>query len=472
EVRFDAAATNVDGFEIFPITDAVLDASRTLASGPLMVNVPVADITPSVTLNSSTLTTIRGENSTSSYPSIRFVNELGSFGFPLYQSEGYISGAYQFAPNARTLRVVPGTYEVRFDSAATNVDGFEIFPITDAVLDASRTVASGPLAVDVPFVDVSPSVTLAGSILSTIRGENSTSSYPSIRFVNELGSFGFPLYQSEGYISGAYQFAPNARTLRVVPGTYEVRFDAAATNVDGFEIFPITDAVLDASRALTSGTLSLNVPVADIRPNVTLGGAALSMIRGENSTSSYPSIRFVNDLGSFGFPLYQSEGYISGAYQFVPNARTLRVVPGAYEVRFDAAATNVDGFEIFPITDAVLDASRALSSGPLAVDVPFVDVSPTVTLGGATLSTIRGENSTSSYPSVRFVNELGSFGFPLYQSEGYISGAYQFAPNASTLRVVPGTYEVRFDAAATNVDGFEIFPITDAVLFCQQIATP
>ncbi|MFK7987622.1 MAG: hypothetical protein AB8I08_16500, partial [Sandaracinaceae bacterium] len=166
-----------------------------------------------------------------------------------------------------------------------------------------RDACVGPsdvVRVDVPYVDISPAVTLAGAGLAVIRGENSTSSYPSIRFVNELGSFGFPLYQSDGYISGAYQFAPNTRTLRVVPGTYEVRFDAAATNVDGFEIFPITDAVLIAELEITAtGEVRLDVPVADISPTVTLAGAGLAVIRGENSTSSYPSIRFVNELGSF-----------------------------------------------------------------------------------------------------------------------------------------------------------------------------
>jgi hypothetical protein len=466
DVHYYPQNTDTPSFDEWPITQAVLEEDRAIDDGALAIDVRFVDVTPELTRGSAALSAFTSTEWNGEGPYVRLVNQLGSHGFTVYTSE-YVGPGYRYTPRTGAVRITPGAYDIHYYPQNTDTPSFDEWPITQAVLDDDRAIASGALEIDVPFADITPTVTRGGAALAAFTSTEWNGEGPYVRLVNELGSYGFTIYTSE-YVGPGYRYTRRTGSVRVTPGTYDVLYYPQNTDTPSFDEWPITQAVIHDGRVLASGALAIDVPFADLMPEVTRGGEELAAFTSADWNGEGPYVQLVNELGSFVFAIYSSE-YVGPGYRYTPRTSAVRVTPGAYDIRYYPQNTDTPSFDEWPITQAILDPDRTIAAGALAIDVPFADVEVSVTLGGAALRAFTSAEWNGESPYLRLVNELGSHTFTVYTAE-YVGPGYRYSPREARVRVTPGRYDVLYYPQNTDTPSFDEWPITQAELLCHVFA--
>lgn len=282
----------------------------------------------------------------------------------------------------------------------------------------------GTLAVSVPAVPVSLSVTLAGAAVNS--SNTSATDFGTIRFEDIRTGKAFTAFSTWSAAKGA----PVASgTFSLVPGTYNVRYAVGAAGSS----WPINDdALLLENVTVTSAqTISLNVPAASIRFTATLNGQTLTTSNTDASDEGELILKGSDGIGRFSlFSVWDDS-----AMQLRASAQ-VRIIPGTYDVLYSV----VDDGPSWPanVNSVLLRGQNLSSDQNLTVNVPVTSVTGTLTLNGQTAS---ASNSSADDEGALWLEDAAGERFKVMTTWG--DSADQ--PNGTeTFQVVPGTYNVLY----------------------------
>jgi hypothetical protein len=201
--------------------------------------------------------------------------------------------------------------------------------------------------------------------------------------------------------------------LKVVPGIYDVYFDRASCGT--YSPCNLRGKVSTVTIAASTTNLPIDIPVANVTVNVTIGGAA------NTSTTDYGTLYLRTASGD--------ELRVGPTY--MPTTQ-FRIIPGTYEVHYEVGSCSIKA----PCnTDAILQTvTIAAGASTLNIDVPVAAVTRSVTVGGAPLTT------TTDYGSVFLRTAAGD---ELALGQTYTT--------SSTFKVVPGTYRIDYERGTCGV---------------------
>ncbi len=402
-------------------TGVVLSGLSLNDSGVLDVDVPRVAVSGAVTVN--------GE------PIADGADDRGALRFDPAGTDG--AGGLMTAPFGATgpvsygASLVAGNYSVALVANPAQCSGdVPPTPCTGGPLLTSLSLSSdGVLDVDIPRIDLSGKVTLAGADLPDETGDRG-----SVVFSGGSGEAAtLPLGSA-----GALTYA-----LSLIPGEYDITFAANPGLCDGMTApsMPCSGGLLNVLPLMSSGVLDVDVPVVSIAGKVTLAGAPLpaqAMDRGSVVFSGEGEAGLAVPLGTAPFTGY-----------------AVTLMPGSYDVGYMSGAEECVGppDDAMPCGGGRLLAGVALASdGVLDLDVPAIEISGRVTYAGEGLPSLgdpRGALSWSSTAASAGLSvDLGS------------DGAKSYA-----VVLIPGAWAVRHIAnPALCDDGLPPFPCTDQAL--------
>lgn len=295
---------------------ASLDLS---SSGTLDVDIPLIEIGGAITLAGGALPDESGDRG------------AVVFGRDVADAATVALGAA--GPKDYVLGLLPGQYAISYTANPGLCDGVTApaMPCGGGPLQTLELKTSGVLDVDIPVVEISGQVTLAGGALpeqSVDRG--------SVVFA---GAGGAALSVALG--TGAFE----GYAVTLMPGTYDVQY-ASAPECVGLpdDAMPCGGGRLAAGVSLASdGVLDVDIPAIEIGGLVTYAGKALpdlDMSRG--------ALRWTRADGVAGGPMIGLE--TTGSLQYA-----VVVVPGRWIVDLAAnPALCEDGVPAFPCTDRAI----------------------------------------------------------------------------------------------------------------------
>ncbi len=434
DIVYDSFSENNGVFWPLNNESIILEDVDLTSSKTVNVDIPVVDISFGVTVGGQGLTA--GNTTYNSQGSLEVADVATGdrIGLGLaYSSRGTAAFAY---PN--TKRLVPGSYDIFYDSFSENNGTFWPLNNEAKLRSAVALTSTQSISVDVPVVDVTFDVTVGGQGLTS--GNTTYNSQASLEVEDTATGdrIGLGLaYSSRGTAAFAYP-----ATKRLVPGSYDVIYDSFSENNGTF--WPLNNEAKLRSGVMLNSTQSvtLDVPVVDVTFAVTVGGQGLNV--GNTTYNSQGSLE-VEDVATgdrIGLGLaYSSRGTAAFAYP-----ATKRLVPGNYNVFYDSFSENNGTF--WPLNnEAELRSNLALNSTQsVTVDIPVVDVTFDVTVGGQGLNVGNTTYNSQGSLEVEDVATGDRIGLGLaYSSRGTAAFAYP-----ATKRLVPGNYDVFYDSFSEN----------------------
>jgi hypothetical protein len=395
---YDLAFTRKAGASIVPWNDLGIfrrefDVSE---SGSLDIDVPKVHVSGSIRINGDTP------------PQSAYENGRLFLSDPETGTETYLG---QTRYNAYEALVLPGVYDIVYKREA----GGSIVPINSRAVVASgvKLQSDSVVPIDLRAHEVSGAITINGSAPPDSAYENGW-----IRLH----------HGSDAMIIGQTRYG--AYVARVLPGTYEIRYERAA----GGSIVPHNRSTLLGSMKVAGGlTRDIDVPTVDLEVRVRLNGKPFPPQKNESAKL------FLEDVKT-GDLVYVGP---------IPSAVDLpvKVVPGEYRFRY----SHESGIQLprnsLAIIGGVITATRPAS---LTADIRAVDLSGDFLLDGP------GE-----IPDARQVATL------LLRSDDpsdtVLLGGLPSRDYA--VRVVPGRYDVLYDWAK----GAEIPRNDGTVIGCVEV---
>jgi hypothetical protein len=404
-VRFEgnAALCEAATLPAMPCGSGVLIPSVDLtASGAVDLDVPVARLTGTVTLNGAAFA-----NHDADRGRLQFTSASGAS----VKTKAFgATGAVQYG-----VTLLPGKYDVSFIGNPALCQGTQAAaaPCNSGILRKDVTIATGALDFDVRSVAVTGQVTLAGAALPAEAMSRGTVSFTAA---------------GGGSVSARDLGATGAATYAVslLPGRYDVAFagNLALCAAAVASMVPCNGGVVHAGVALdASGAVDVDLHAVTVGGSVTLDGAALpdeAAGRGAVALS----------LGG-GAPVLSRPLAATGAATY-----QVTVIPGTYRVSYAANAAlcaTTTATPKVPCTGGTIVPSIGLtSSGVVDVDLKSVRVSGTVTVNGAPMPT-----------------EAAARGQVVFSREGGTVSTVAFPPSGAAtygVTLLPGTYDVGFAA--------------------------
>jgi hypothetical protein len=429
--------------------DAPLQSNVALMSdGPLSINVPVVNITMSVTLDGQALGA--GNTGAQDHGAIWLRRAAeGSTGEHFVILDVWNDATSK--PNATLdVQVVTGTYDIRY---SVEKDGPHWPSNEDAPLQGNVAFTSdGPLLVNVPVVNVPMSLTLDGDPLGAAN--TSAQDHGSIwlrRASPESTGEYFLVLDVWNEAAGKLN---SPLEVQVVPGTYDIRY---SVEKDGPHWPSNEDAPLQGNVAFTmDGPLSVDVPVVNIPMSVTLDGDALDAAN--TSAKDHGSIWLRRTTtGSPGEYFIVLDTW-NEATNKLNSPLDVQVVPGTYDIRY---SVEEDGPSWPSNEDAPLKSDVELTSdGPLSVNVPILELSMSVTLDGAPLDA--ANTGAQDHGSIWMLRG-GSWETERFLVLDVWNDSTSKLASPLGVRVVPGTYDLRY---SVEKDGSKWPSNVDASLTC------
>jgi len=304
-------------------------------------------------------------------------------------------GSWSLQGGSRSIKVSPGTFYVRFYAANGTYSSSEPFTLTGTRSHSERF--------EVSTVNVA-AIQKAGYPTGTVFLYRQ-------RSWNEAG-----LRKQEWSKVGSWSLRQGTRVLRVVPGTYYVRCYAANGTYSSSEPFTLTGTRSHSERFEVS---TVNVAVVQ---NAGYPTGTVFLYRQ----------RTWKEAG-----LQKREGNKVGSWSLRQGTRVMRVVPGTYYLRYYAANGTDTSSEPFTLTGTGSHSER--------FEVSTVNVAAVQNAGYPT--------GTVYLYRQRTWTEAG-----MQKQEWSKVGSWSLRQGTRVLRVVPGTYYVRFhaengtDAASKSFD--------------------
>lgn len=432
DVLYEGQGTVLDPGRAFPLGAAVLAAGVPFADGATVkIDIPSAKVTFDVTLGGAPLpaTYVAGDwGRLLLRAADGAVTEIGSVGGGT-SSVGSLSG-----------RVVPGTYDVLYESYSTSPAPTFAFPVGHGVIAAGVALTPGAMvALDIPAAPVTFDVTLGGEALPTQSAANDW---------GRLFVRGPDGQASQVAVVAGGQPSKSTVKVRVLPGTYDVVYEPYSAAMSADAAFPAGSATLAKGVALTSGaTVAVDIPWVSLKLNVTLGGKPLPETT-EGGDTALITLRRPDGV----------EAHIGAVTGGMPSKGTLvgRVVPGTYDVIYASQAGALLEGLAFPAGGATLASGVVLTTGKtLALDIPTGAITVDVTLGGGPLPV---KYTVDDWGRVLLRHADGTV-----REIGNVSGGTTSA-GALAGAIVPGTYDVLYESYAGQVDEARLFPSGRAVL--------
>lgn len=379
------------------------------ADGVLDVDIPVASVSGTVTLDGQLFLDDRAERGW-----LEFRGEDGSVATKPFGASGAVG---------YSVTLFPGTYDVAFvgnpelcaSSEASNA------PCNSGVVVAGASLtADGLLDVDVPAVTVAGNVTLAGATLP-----DEAASRGSITFVGEnlapAASLGFG------------SVGPATYAMTVLPGTYDVHFagNPEMCTWETASSVPCNGGpVVSGASLVANGVLDVDLTAVSVSGNVTLNGAEFpseAAQRGWLALSRVDGARALTD--TFG---------LVGAVSY-----EMTVLAGTYDVVYvpNPALCTPESVPQAPCNGATLIREMSLAtSGVVDVDVPAVSIAGNVTVNGAPMQSEAADRGTLLFS----LDGGGAVALPSFD----LGGAYDYG-----LSLIPGIYTVSLAANPALCNG-------------------
>lgn len=266
-------------------------------------------------------------------------------------------------PVTYSTSVVAGSYTVALVANPGQCAG-ELPPtpcVGGPLLASVDLSSSGVLDLDIPRIDISGKVTLAGADLPDEAGERGT-----VVFTGAAGGSATVALASVGALDYA---------LRLLPGAYTITFAANADLCDGETVpaMPCGGGSLKSLELKSSGVLDVEIPVVEISGKVTRAGAPLP-----DQVADRGSVVFVGDGGA-AVPVALGTGPFDGY--------AITLMPGAYDVIYLSAAESCmdPADDVMPCGGGTLNSLDILSSGVLDVNIPAIELSGRITFADSPL---------------------------------------------------------------------------------------
>ncbi|MBA3547832.1 MAG: hypothetical protein H0T76_15220 [Nannocystis sp.] len=296
-------------------------------------------------------------------------------------------------------------------------------PCTGGVLIPTVNIlADGVLDLDIPAVTVSGKVTQNGAVMPDDVGDRG-----HIEFVGAAGE----LVATAGFEAAG----PVTYAVALFPGTYDVSFAGnAALCSEGAAKVPCNRGELQHGVALqASGVLDLDVSKVDVTGVVTVNGAVVP-----DGTGDRGAIRLRPAAVEGGGEILSQPFGATGPVDYA-----LSVVAGSYVVELAANPAQCNGEPpVTPCVGGIVVATvKLVASGVLDVDVPMIEVSGKVTLGGAALPDAAGDR--------------GSLLFTRGAAEGVPVALGAADPVDYVLGLIPGSYTISYVANSALCDGID-----------------
>jgi hypothetical protein len=442
--NYDIVYAVVDDGHNWPSnTSKLLMTSVPLVDGGMMtVDVPVATATAAVTLDGKELSSVNcGDYDEGMLVLVDpMTGERSELGGVWDDNADMLLTPYD-------LRVVPGTYDIYY---AVVDDGPHWPSNTNRLLLAGVSVQdSVMLTVDVPVANLSIGVTLGGEPLSSANcGDYDEGMLVLVD----------PVTGERSELGGVWDDNADAVVtpydLQILPGTYDIYYAV----VDNGSHWPSnTNRLLQSSVSFSEGAdLSVDVPLANLPVDVTLGGEPLSSA---NCGDYDEGMLVLVD------PQTGERSELGGVWDDNDNTLVtpydVQIVPGIYDIYY---AVVDDGPSWPSNTNVLLQSGVSFQEGSgFTVDVPVASVSIDVTLGEEPLSAA----NCGDYDEGMLV-----LMDPLTGERSELGGVWD--DNADTLmtpydvQIVPGTYDIYYSV----VDDGPSWPNnTNILLSCFTILT-
>ncbi|MEZ4385123.1 MAG: hypothetical protein R3A79_27585 [Nannocystaceae bacterium] len=411
-----------EGAAPVPCNSGVVLSGLTLeASGVLDVDVPRVEVSGAVTVNGAPM----GDGA-EDRGMLRFDatggDAAGGLTTPAFGATGPVSYAASLVAGSYAVALVANPAQCAGEAAPTPCVGGRILP-------SVALMSSGVLDVDIPRIDLSGKITLAGADLPDESGDRG-----AVAFALDGGDAASVALESAGALTYA---------LSVLPGEYTIALAANAGLCDGVTApsMPCGGGQLSALELTSSGVLDVDIPVVEVSGKITLEGAALP-----TQTVDRGSVVFAGaGEGSVAVPL--------GTDPFSNYAITM--MPGTYAVSYAAAAMECVGLpdDAMPCGGGQLASGIALmSDGVFDVDIPAIDISGNITYDGGALP-----NLTMPRGVVQWTRAGAGAGPAIDLGT---DGAKSYA-----VAIIPGRWVVGLTAnAGLCDDAIPDFPCTDQML--------
>jgi hypothetical protein len=240
----------------------------------------------------------------------------------------------------------------------------------------------------------------------------------------------------------------------MIPGVYDLVYardwDPTTNQVgetDAAEPNPHGMRVLQSGVTLAPGpnTLTVDIPVAAVSGNITLGGQPLPA----NDPYTYQTQIFLKSRDTGARHLYSYFDYTGINSALYGPVSTTKLIPGAYDVVYDRdwdPTTNqvgeTDAADPNPHGMRVLQSNVTLAPGAntLDVDIPVAAVATTITLGGQPLP----PNDVYTYQTQLFLRAVDTGAWHLLAYFDYTGINNALYGPVATTKVVPGVYDVLY----------------------------
>ena len=427
---YDIHYYNDGATDFWPVNDdnRLMEAVDLTTSKTVTVDVPVVEITFALTIGGQALSAAN----TNAYDEGGLILVDPVTGERIVLPDAF-DGGVTFP---QQWRLIPGVYDIYY----YNDGATDFWPVNDdnQLMEAVDLTTSKTVAVDVPVVDITFRLTIGGQALSTTN----TNAYDEGGLVLVDSVTGERIVLPDAF-DGALTYP---QTWRVIPGIYDIYY----YNDGATDFWPVNDnyELMSGVDLRTSKTLNVDVPVVEITFDLTIGGQALSAA----NTNAY-------DEG--GLILVDS---VTGERIVLPDAfdgavtypQTWRVIPGTYDIYF----YNDGATSFWPVNDdtRLMQAVDLSSTKTVAVDVPVVDITFDLTIGGQQISAA----NTNAYDEGGLILVDTTTGERIVLPDAF-DGAVTYP---QTWRVIPGTYDIHY----YNDGATSFWPVNDDKRLMEAVA--
>ncbi|MBI3073086.1 MAG: hypothetical protein HYY84_13310 [Deltaproteobacteria bacterium] len=361
------------------------------ASGVLDIDIPTVRITGRVTLNGAALPAV-----TTGLPTLF-----------LRHTETPIAGHFldlakvQRAGGAFDVRVIPGTYDVIYDTSSACTHG-GAYPCQQGarIRSALRLTTNGAVNIDLSTVRLTGRVTLNGTAWPASADAN-------LGFVATSGS----------YLNLNLRALPSsAYDIRLFRDTFDIWYasNIAASACRGKSIPCQTSGVVRAAIPVTAdGSLDINIETVRLTGRVTLNGAALP------AASPESEIGLTSQNGA--------KAKLT-ALADTPGTFDVQVFKGTYDIFYGRGSATCASSP-YPCQKSARIGGPVVvtASGALDINIPTVRITGRVTLNGA-------------------APPAGSVKLSLRDARGSTPTVFQFSDGTDRFdrRFIPGTYDIMF----------------------------
>lgn len=351
------------------------------------------------------------------------IGNRGQIGF--YSEDNLLALSASFGstgPGSYSVTLFPGTYDIRWvgnTSLCTNSQASKAPCNTGLLMSGVTLDQSGNLNLDVKAVTVSGQARLAGNVMPDQLGSRGT-----LVFANEWSAVNTASFGS----TGAATYA-----ITLVADTYDIRWNGNESLCDSPADVPCNEGTVLSDLTLTdSGALDVNVPVVKISGAVTVNGATMP-----NQDSSRGSLSFTN---SEGFTMVTKSFGSTG-----PGNYSVALLPDTYTIGLVGNTSLCNqplSVDVPCMSGKLLDAVGLTQNGALNVDIPAIQLSGAVTVGGQPLQDWTTNRGGLSFTQV--TNDPDELAGVAYSNTFSSTG-----PGVYTVTLIPGDYDIGWNVTTS-----------------------